>query len=149
MLNCGIGSPLEWNSVVHPSHCYDQFLTLSPSSDVMVRVTRTATPNQTLLCFEPLGRVEISAKEIRGRIEQMPSGSSPAAMVDSAAEAAVATRDLWMENSCVTPQPKSPGSPVCADFHRSAHDLFTRSYPSRYIHFTYLQFNYLEKKKLL
>ena len=144
------GSALEWSGVVHPSHCYDQLVTFSTSSsgapDVMVRIIRTPTPNQTLILIEPVSRLEISAKDIRTRIQQAPptasTGHSPSAGVAgsgagsggealqaalSAADEAVgvANRDGWIldAESCVTPQPKSPGSPRCAHFHRAASEL--------------------------
>ena len=77
------GSALEWSGMVHPSHTYDQLLTLSASTsgaaDVMVRIIRTPTPNQTLILIEPVSRLEISAKDIRTRIQQVPtSGYSSA-----------------------------------------------------------------------
>ena len=62
----------EWSHPVHPSHAYDQFLSLSPTIDVMVRIVRTTTPNQTAIYIEPVSRVEISASDIRGRIEIPP-----------------------------------------------------------------------------
>ena len=57
-------------SAVHPSHAYDQFLVLGgDAGDVRVRLTRTAAANQTTVHIEPVSRVEVSAKEIRGRIQ--------------------------------------------------------------------------------
>jgi len=44
----------------------------------MVRIIRTSTPNQTLILIEPVSRLEISAKDIRTRIQQLPpSGATP------------------------------------------------------------------------
>ena len=59
---------LNWSHPVHPSHPYDQFLSLSPTIDVIIRIVRTAQPNQTAIYIEPVSAVEISAKDIRGRI---------------------------------------------------------------------------------
>lgn len=59
---------LNWSHPVHPSHAYDQFLSLSPDLDVMVRIVRMTAPNQTAIHVEPVSRVEISAKDVRGRI---------------------------------------------------------------------------------
>ena len=67
---------LSWSHPVHPSHPYDQFLSLSPTIDVIIRIVRTPHPNQTAIYIEPVSAVEISAKDVRGRIES-PLPSSP------------------------------------------------------------------------
>jgi vacuolar protein sorting-associated protein 13B len=72
----------KWSNPVHPSHTYDQFLCLSPSIDVMVRMVRTSTPNQTAIYIEPVSRVEISASDIRGRIEIPPPVAPPSPVQD-------------------------------------------------------------------
>ena len=74
----------KWSNPVHPSHTYDQFLCLSPNIDVMVRMVRTSTPNQTAIYIEPVSRVEISASDIRGRIEIPPPISPPLPVQDVA-----------------------------------------------------------------
>lgn len=76
------GAELEWSHPVHPSHTYDQFLSLSPTVDVMIRIVRTPTPNQTAIYIESVSRVEVSASDIRGRIEiPLPVAPPPVAEV--------------------------------------------------------------------
>lgn len=70
---------------------------------------------------------------------QADSGIGGEEALESALSAAdeavgVANRDGWIldAGSCVTPQPKSPGSPLCAHFHRSASELLALSCATTY-----------------
>ena len=124
------GSPLVWGSSVHPSHSYDQFLSLSRSGDVMVRVVKTSVANQTAIYIEPVSGVEISAKEIRGRIQTPVKSKSPNVEATSA-QLSTVTEDssIGSGEDNVRPQPHS-SSQHCEVIHQSATKLFSFCYDS-------------------
>ena len=129
---------LMWGHPIHPSHSYDQFLNLtSPvrsegmqdrGLDVIVRILHTSVPNQTAIYVEPISRVEISAKDIRGRISAPPNPPASEVVTPSAHPKRLTTSRAGSWCASPVPPPPSPGAPgiggeLCAGAHRFGSSL--------------------------
>ena len=58
----------SWSEPVNTSLCHEHFLGVPGCGDVTLHLERSA--NTTHVWVEPLSKVEVSAKEIRARIQQ-------------------------------------------------------------------------------
>ena len=115
-----LASGLSWSHAVHPSHPYDQFLSLSPTVDVIIRIVRTAQPNQTAIYIQPVSAVEISAKEIRGRISESPPAPAIAVNPSPARHERISRqRSVRSDSPALHPSPSS-SSQLCGKLHHLA-----------------------------